>query len=71
MERDSNYNNFLIVRIFKINGAVVRQTTDAEDAAERSRSETPEELYARTHPVEHRGLSGCCDPPPGLGYGGE
>lgn len=23
--------------------------------------ETPEQRYARTHPAEHRGISGCCD----------
>lgn len=25
------------------------------------REETPEQRYARTHPEQHRGISGCCD----------
>ena len=34
-------------------------------------TETTEERYARTHPEAHRGVSGCCDPPPLPGYGGQ
>jgi len=50
---------------------VIETVTATYDLDRHTKDETPEELYARTHPVEHRGLSGCCDPPPGLGYGGE